>query len=137
MLTIIVLALGLMVCSARVTEAVPMGTAFSYQGRLIDANSAADGLYDLQFKLFDDPNVILGKQLGTTIGINDLDVIEGYFTAVLDYGAEPNINGEARWLEISVRLGELKDPNEYTILWPRQRLNPTPYALYAASGTPG
>jgi hypothetical protein len=43
----------LMVSAARVSEAAPVGTAFTYQGRLMDANSAADGLYDFAFKLYD------------------------------------------------------------------------------------
>jgi len=66
-LTILVLALGLIVWSAKVSQAAPMGTGFTYQGRLIDANSAADGLYDLQFKLYD-ANVA-GTQKGGTINI--------------------------------------------------------------------
>ena len=45
MLTILVLALGLMVCVPSVSEAVPMGTAWAYQGRLMDANNPADGEY--------------------------------------------------------------------------------------------
>ncbi len=37
------LILCLLVCSAQVSQAAPMGTAFTYQGRLIDSNDAADG----------------------------------------------------------------------------------------------
>ena len=57
--TILVVALCLVVCWPRTSEAEPMGTAFTYQGRLMDANHAADGLYDLQFKLWWDPCSIL------------------------------------------------------------------------------
>ena len=130
MSAILVLALGLVVCPAKVSEAASMGTAFTYQGRLIDANSTANGLYDFQFKLFNDPNVILGTQVGSTIDINELDVIDGYFTVTLDFDANV-FTGEARWLEIGVRPGELEDPNAYTILSPRQEVTPTPYAIYA------
>jgi hypothetical protein len=113
-------------------RAAPMGTAFTYQGRLIDANSSADGLYDLQFRLFD-VNVA-GTKKGSTIDVNELDVIDGYFTVRLDFGGDPNIfNGQERWLEIGIRPGELNDPNEYNILSPRQKITPTPYALYAMS----
>ena len=130
--TILVLALSLMLCSARVGKGAQMGSAFTYQGRLIDANDAADGLYDFQFKLFDDPNIIIGQQIGSTIDINNMDVIDGYFTAELDFGGEPNIlNGQARWLEISVRSGDSNDPNAFVTLSPRQKVTPTPYALYA------
>ena len=129
-LAILALAFGLMVCLPGVIGAAQLGTAFTYQGRLIDANDAADGLYDFQFKLFDDPNIIIGKQIGSAIDVNDMDVIDGYFTAELDFGSDPNIlNGQARWLEISVRPGDSNDPNVYTNMSPRQKLTPTLYAL--------
>jgi len=139
MLTILILTLGLMVCQAKVSEAGPMGTAFTYQGRLIDANSAADGLYDFQFKLYDDPNVAVGNQVGSDVNVPAVDVIDGYFTVELDFGSDV-FAGDARWLEIGVRPGEpngpnvygdLNGPNVYTILEPRQELTPTPYAVYA------
>jgi hypothetical protein len=126
--TILVLALGFMLFSAGVNEAAPMGTGFTYQGRLIDANNAADGLYDFQFKLYDDPTT--GLQKGSAIDISDLDVIDGYFTAPLDFGSGI-FDGNDRWLQIGVRAGELRDPNAYTILSPRQEVTPTPYAIYA------
>ncbi|MHC4085406.1 MAG: hypothetical protein ACYSWZ_01290 [Planctomycetota bacterium] len=91
MLAILVVALGLMVCTAKVGEAEPMGTAWTYQGRLIDADGPVDGPYDFEFKLFDDPNVIDGNQVGSTIDINDLDVIDGQFALELDFGGDPNI----------------------------------------------
>jgi len=106
-----------------------MGTAFTYQGRLLDANSVADGLYDLQFKLFDDPNIFISNQIGSDINVPDLDVIDGYFTAELDFS---NVfDGNAYWLEIGVRPGDQNDPCAYTILEPRQEVTPTPYALHA------
>jgi hypothetical protein len=127
MLTISVLALGLMAWQVEVSEAAPMGTAFTYQGRLLDANDTADGEYDFQFKLYDAPNG--GVQQGSTIDINDVDVIDGYFTAELDFGSDV-FDGNDRWLQIGVR----QVANPFTILSPRQEVTPTPYALYAASG---
>ena len=131
------MALGVMICSATISKAVDMGTTFTYQGRLIDANSAADDLYDLQFKLFDDPNIVIGNQIGSDVNVPDTDVIDGHFTVALDFNDANAFNGDSRWLEICVRPGELGDPNVYTVLSPRQEIKPTPYALYAASGTPG
>jgi len=144
MSAILVLALGLVVCPAKVSEAASMGTAFTYQGRLIDANSTADGLYDFQFKLFDDPNVIVGTQVGSTIDINELDVIDGYFTVELDFGSSV-FDGNSAWLEIDVRPDDSNDPNDFVTLSPRQEVTPTPYAIYAktagyaetAGGIPG
>jgi hypothetical protein len=105
-----------------------MGTGFTYQGRLIDANNAADGLYDFLFRLYD-ANVG-GSKVGNDVLIADVDVIDGYFTVEMDFGGTV-FNGDARWLQTGVRAGELNDPNKYTILRPRQQVTPTPYALYA------
>lgn len=110
----------------------PMGTGFTYQGRLMDADNAADGLYDFRFELYND--MTSGMREANSVYRDEVDVLDGYFTVLLDFGSEPNIfNGEARWLEIAVRPGEWEDPNIYTTLAPRQRITPTPYALYAAN----
>jgi hypothetical protein len=107
-----------------------MGTAWTYQGRLIDANNPADGLYDLQFKLYDDPNA--GAQKGNTVKIDDHDVIDGHFAVELDFGSDV-FDGGAIWLEVGVRPGTLNDPNVYTLLIPRQKITPVPYALYTSN----
>ena len=106
-LAVLVLALGLIVCQAKVSEAAPMGIAFTYQGRLINSNSVADGLYDFQFKLYDSNDPCSGIQISSDVNapdedvsdVNapDEDVIAGYFTVLLDFN-EPNaFNGDARW----------------------------------------
>jgi hypothetical protein len=122
----LVLGLVLIVCRAGLIQAVPMSTAFTYQGRLMDANKPADGIYDLQFKLYD-ANVA-GTQKGTTIDVNEMDVIDGLFTVLLDFGSNV-FDGNAVWLEIGVRPGSLKDPNTYTALSSRPEITPTPYAI--------
>jgi hypothetical protein len=110
-----------------------VGTAFTYQGHLYDANHIADGLYDFQFKLHDADSG--DSQVGSDVNKPDVDVIDGYFTVELDFGSDPIFfNGNARWLEIGVRPGDMNDPNTYTPLSPRQEVTPAPYALYAASG---
>lgn len=108
--------------------AEPLGTAWTYQGRLIDVNEPADGLYDFQFKVFDAP--VAGTQIDGDVNKPDIDVIDGYFTVLLDFGSDV-FDGNAVWLEIGVRPGDLNDPNAYTILNPRQEVAPTPYSLYA------
>jgi hypothetical protein len=124
---ILLVLFAAVVCFGPVGLAAPVGTAFTYQGRLIDANEAADGLYDFQFKLFD--AVSDGNQLWVDVNMPEVDVIDGYFTVELDFG---NIfDGNERWLLIGVRPGIQSDPNAYTVLSPRQKLTPTPYALYA------
>jgi hypothetical protein len=122
-----ILALSLMVSLTTVGKPTPMGTAWTYQGRLMDANGPADGRYDLQFALFTDP-ILSSSQIGPTVDINDLDVIDGYFTVELDFGNSV-FNGDARWLEIGVRPWDSEE--RHTLLSPRQEVTPTPYALYA------
>jgi hypothetical protein len=133
MLTILFLAGWLMLWAGQAVMAGTVGTAFTYQGRLIDANVAADGLYDFQFKLYDTNSD--GNKVGTDVNLADVDVIDGYFTVELDFGADPNsFNGDERWLDIGVRPGDLDDPNIYTVLSPRQVVTPAPYAIHALSG---
>jgi hypothetical protein len=131
--TILFMALALMLCSTDVTVVASVGTSFTYQGRLIDANEVADGLYDFQFKLYDANGG--GNKLGVDANKSDVDVIDGYFTVELDFGSV--FDGNERWLEIGVRPGDLDDPNVYTLLSPRQAITPAPYALYAAGGSGG
>lgn len=77
---------------------------FSYQGRLLENNAVANDLYDFQFKLYDAAED--GIQQAGTIWLDDVDVIDGYFAVVLDFGVDPVIfDGSRRWLEVSVRPG--------------------------------
>ena len=82
-------------------KAGSIGTAFTYQGRLIDNNQPANGLYDLQFRLFDSTSN--GNQIGGDVNAPETPVNDGYFTVELDFG---NVfDGNDRWLEIGVRPG--------------------------------
>ncbi len=126
-LAILVLAFGLIVWSDQVIKAAEIGTAFTYQGHLYDTNYVANGLYDFAFKLYD-ANVG-GSKVGTDVNVANANVIDAYFTVELDFGSV--FDGNAVWLEVGVRLGELDDPNQYTTLSPRQKLMPTPHASYA------
>jgi hypothetical protein len=109
----------------------PEGTKFTYQGRLIYAGQVADEEYDFQFRLFDAD--VAGTQLGTDLDQPEVDVIDGYFTVQLDFGGV--FDGNERWLQIGVRPGDQNDPCEYIVLSPRQKIMPTPYALYALNGS--
>ncbi len=106
----------------------PVGTAFTYQGELLQAGSPANGKFDFRFRLFDDATG--GNQIGTTLLRDDVQVTNGRFTVVLDFGANA-FTGAARWLEIAVRPGS--STGTYTGLSPRQPIMPVPYALHALS----
>jgi len=114
---------------ANFANAESIGTAFAYQGRLIDSETAADGLYDFSFRLYEVPEG--GDPVGESkIELIGVEVIDGYFTVELDFGE--TFNGERRWLEIGVRDSEVEGSESET-LEPRQEVTPTPYALYAVS----
>jgi len=126
--TILVLVLGFILCQAKLCEAAPIGTAFTYQGYLYDANHPANDIYDLQFKLYD--TLVGGGQVGSDVNTPDVDVIDGSFTVGLDFGSGV-FTGNARWLEIAVRSGDSND--RYTTLSPRQETTPVPYASYSST----
>ena len=111
-----------------------MSTEFTYQGRLHVGGDPAEGAYDVQFQLFDD--AAAGNQVGATLEADDLNMVGGYFVVALDFGANV-FDGSNRWLQISVRPATSTNPADYVTLLPRQVITPTPYALYAKSGTPG
>ena len=104
-----------------------VGTAFTYQGRLTDAGSPANGAYDFEFRLYDAASG--GSQVGSTVPLADVTVSNGLFTVQLDFGAAA-FQRDARWLEIGVRPGAGSDA--CTTLSPRQALTAAPYALHAA-----
>ena len=98
-------------------------TSFSYQGRLTDGGTAANGNYDLQFALFD--SVSGGAQIGATQTIPNVPVSAGIFTVPLDFGATA-FPGAPRFLEISARLA---GGPSFITLSPRQQITSTPYAI--------
>ncbi len=100
-----------------------MGMAFTYQGRLTDGGSLADGTYDFQFRLYDAAS---GGALVASANRGNVTVTDGLFTVELDFGSGA-FTGDARWLEIGVRPGT--STGAYTTLSPRQELTPAPYAL--------
>ncbi|MHC4458350.1 MAG: hypothetical protein ACYS0I_14935 [Planctomycetota bacterium] len=123
-LTILVLALG-MVGTTLVSNAAPMGTAFTYQGRLLDKNKPAEGSYDFRFNLYDSNDPCTGTQLGQN-DINDVEVIDGHFVVELDFGSDV-FDGNAAWLETKVVRSPMgSDP---AALRPLMELTPIPYAL--------
>jgi hypothetical protein len=109
-----------------VTPQAALGTVFTYQGRLTDGGSPANGTYDFQFKLYDAASS--GAQVGSTITMEDVTITDGLFTVALDFGSNA-FTGDARYLEIGVRPGS--STGAYTTLTPRQALTATPYALFS------
>ncbi len=123
--SILILGIILLLGQGNSCDAVPVGSAFTHQGQLREVNIPANGTFDFEFKLYDDPND--GSQLGSDQLVSGVNVTNGLFTTLLDFG-ESVFNGEASWVELAVKgFGE---PN-WTTLAPRQELTPAPYAIYA------
>jgi hypothetical protein len=127
---VVLLSLMLLVAGAA-SSSFAQGTAFTYQGRLQDGGTNANGSYDLQFKLFDAPTVGTGTQFGGTVSTPNTQVADGIFTVTLDFGGCPNcFNGAGRFLEIAVKP---TSGSTFTTLSPRQPIASTPYAIRSLS----
>ncbi len=101
-----------------------VGTAFTYQGYLTESQNPANGLFDLTFTLYDDPEA--DNQVGPTVS-RTVTMTEGLFAVELDFGDV--FEDTALWLEIHVRPAG--DTGPYTPLLPRQRLTPVPLATFS------
>lgn len=119
--SIIVLASG--ICFAQTS-------GFTYQGKLADTGSPANGPYQFECKLFDAATV--GIQAGSTQTVV-ATVTNGVFTTRLDFGAAAFPAGADRWLEIGVRPNGSANP--YTVLSPRQQVNSVPFAVRSLKAT--
>lgn len=98
-------------------------TSFTYQGKLNDGGTPANGVYDLTFRLFDAANA--GSQIGTTVGLTNVQAVGGIFSVQLDFGAAA-FTGADRFLEISISPA---GQGSFATLAPRQKLNSAPYSI--------
>ena len=123
------LALAILAWVAPLTApAAPLGTAFTYQGRLNDGGNPANGRYELRFFLYD--LGVGGGLVGVPLTLNNTAVSNGLFTVTLDFGDQsvysPQYTPANRWLEIAVRTN---GGGAFTSLTPRQKITPTPFAI--------
>lgn len=101
-------------------------TEFTYQGSLKDGASAANGNYDMEFRLFD----IGGSQIGSTQSRAGVAVANGIFSVKLDFGSV--FPGADRFLEIAVRTA---GGGSFTTLSPRQKIDSSPYSVKSLNAT--
>jgi hypothetical protein len=109
------LSLFAAVSSAQTTE-------FTYQGRITDNALPANGMYDMEFRLFDAING--GIALATEPRPN-VSVANGVFTVVLNFGVFPTAD---RFLEVAVRQA---GSGPLITLAPRTQIRSTPFATNA------
>ena len=108
-------------------------TAFTFQGSLNDGGVPANGIYDFEFRLFDQASG--GTELGAVQPFSGISLTDGRFSMTLDFGSE--FPGTARWVEVRVRAGSGPAATDglggFTILTPRQPINSSPYSLKSLS----
>jgi hypothetical protein len=115
--------IALLIWFSSLLSAVAQGTAFTYQSRLNDGASPANGIYDLRFTIYDSsggPTLIAGPLTNSPVAVSN-----GVFTVTLDPGAGV-FAGAERWLEIALRMN---GGGAFTTLVPRQHITATPYAI--------
>jgi len=126
------IVLSILVSMLLVGQGADLGTAFLYQGRLLDGGKTADGQYDLRFVLYDAATD--GTAHAGPVAVLDVQVTNGLFTAEVDFGSDV-FSGQASWLDVAVKpSGSTAD---HTVLDPRQSLSAAPYALFALRGNEG
>src|SRR3954470_15552073 len=81
------------------TTALSQSSSFTYQGRLQDGGTNANGSYDFQFTLWDALSAGTQQPQPTpvTVTLNTIAVTNGIFTAQLDFGPSA-FPGAARFL---------------------------------------
>jgi hypothetical protein len=110
------------------SAASPLGSAFTYQGRLLVSLAPPNVPHDFQFTLFDQSSG--GIQIAGPITLDNVPVSNGLFTVTLDFGAAA-FEGDRRFLAIGVRAGA--STGAFTLLTTRQEVTATPYATYAVT----
>jgi hypothetical protein len=105
----------------------PAESSWTYQGQLRRSGAAYNGTCNFQFSLWDAAGA--GTQKGSTQSINSVNVANGLFTVVLNFG--DLFTGDARWLGTSVQCS---GDGGFTPLDPRQPITAAPYALSLRPG---
>ena len=102
-------------------------TAFTYQGQLNDTGASATGSYDISFAAYD--AATSGNLVSAMVTNSAIMVSNGAFTTTVDFGSGI-FAGSDLWLEIAVSTN---GAGTFSLLAPRQRLAPVPYAIYSST----
>jgi len=119
------LALALLALPLTTAAQTAQGTAFTYQGQLLQNNAAVSASTDMTLTLWDAATG--GNQIGAALPFtagngNPVSVQNGIFTVALDFGptAFNTLISDERWLAVTVGS---------TALSPRTKIENAPYAL--------
>ncbi len=114
-----------MTITSSVQAAPAVGSAFSYQGELLDNGSPANGSYNFVLKLYvSGNNTVIASQ-----NFNAITVSNGLFNIPnVDFGDVVYADGVELFIEVSV---EPSSGGSLVALSPRQRLSAVPFAVQA------
>ena len=104
-------------------QAAPLATSFTYQGQLKQGGAPYNGPADMNFTLW--TAATAGSQVGPFRGFIGIAVVNGLFTVDLDFTAASYAAGEARFLQVEVKVPS-GPGGTFTPLVPRQRSIPLP-----------
>ena len=107
----------------------PLDSTFTYQGQLRNAGQLVNGHVDVRFTLWDSD--VAGSQIGAANSFNNYPLADGRFALGLNFGTGA-FNGDQRWVQVEFRSPAAV--GQYLTLNPRDKINATPYALYALNG---
>lgn len=107
-------------------DAADFGSAFTFQGRLMTTNGAANGPHDFDFGLWDRE---AGGALLANRTFEAFPVSNGLFTVDLDFGPSVFAGAAARYVEVIVKRTD--STNLAVAMAPRTRIAPAPYAMTA------
>lgn len=118
----------LLICGS-LSTLYSQGTAFTYQGRFTDGGVPSNGSVEFQCTLWDalsgGAQVAAATPSSTVVGVTN-----GLFTLSLDFGTAA-FDGSDRYLQIEARTAL----GPFTLLTPRQKVSPAPYAMLAGKLT--
>ncbi len=142
---LVILIGGMLATPIRTTAAEELctsGTPFTYQGQLACNSEHPNGTCNFEFRIFDTPDVGTGACSlcsncpdDCAIVMPRVQMVNGLFSVVLDFGLGIFDLPEKRWLEIKIL--DCDDPTCHSLDLPaasRVELTPSPFAYLACNG---
>ena len=127
--SLILPALAALLAASLTALAVPVSTAFNYQGRLDHNGAVANGLFDLKFEIYTEWTG--GTPAVPAIEVQGLAVSGGLISADLDFGGATVFDGRAYYLQTYAR--QQGAPTYVLVPGGRTAIRPAPYSIHALS----
>ncbi|MCX5690072.1 MAG: tail fiber domain-containing protein [Planctomycetota bacterium] len=119
------MAVAALIALAAATANAQVGTAFNYQGQLLNAGQPVDGLIDVRFTLFG--QLTGGSPVAAAVTTSNVQASQGLFATNVDFGVNPYTSNQAMFLLIEVRSPA--GSGSFVPLSTRQPLTPAPFSL--------